>query len=182
MSLAVLLLVFMRIGLLTIGGGLAALPLLYDEVVVGGWISSEEFADMLAISQSTPGPIGVNMATFVGYQAGTVAGALTATCGMVLPSIVIILLIARFVDDYERRPAVRHILSALRPTAIGLIAAAACLIVVSTVLNVQDISSAGWPETAPVMLFPVLLFAASRWPSRPVAVLFSGAVCGMLFF
>ncbi len=116
--------IFFKIGLFTIGGGLATLPLLQQEMLSRGWLTQAEFIDMIAISQSTPGPIGVNLATFVGFRLASYSGAVIATCALSAPSVIIIVLIARFLRDYAHLPFVEGALSGLRPTAVGLIAAA----------------------------------------------------------
>ena len=97
---------FFKIGLFTIGGGLAALPLFQRELLALGWITPTEFIDMVAISQATPGPIGVNMATFAGFRVASYSGAVAATAGLAAPSLIIIVIIARFMKDYAHRPAV----------------------------------------------------------------------------
>ena len=116
---------FFKTGLLATGGGLATLPFLQQmSVSHPEWFSLEMLADMVAVSESTPGPLGVNMATYVGYTVGGVAGALVATFALVLPSILVILIIAAFLKHYMNSPLVQRVFAALRPAVTGLIAAA----------------------------------------------------------
>ena len=104
MTLLHLMLTFFYVGLFTIGGGLVAITLMYGPIVEGGLISSEQFYNMVAISESTPGPIGINMATYIGYQLYGVVGGIATTAATVLPSLIIIKLIARFFNRFRRSP------------------------------------------------------------------------------
>ena len=107
-----------------VGGGLATIPFLMDIADKYPWLTREMLADMIAVSESTPGPIGVNMATYAGFEAAGVAGALTATFSLVLPSFQVILLIARFLQKYNSSPLVQSTFSCIRPAVAGLIGAA----------------------------------------------------------
>ena len=115
---------FFKIGLFAVGGGLATIPFLMDIADKYPWLTREMLADMIAVSESTPGPIGVNMATYAGFEAAGVAGALTATFSLVLPSFLVILLIARFLQKYNSSPLVQSTFSCIRPAVAGLIGAA----------------------------------------------------------
>lgn len=129
-----LFLIFLKLGAFTFGGGAAMMPFLEDEVVSRGWLTAEQFVDFVAISESTPGPFAVNIATYVGSQMGSsemggsffwgVVGAACATFGLVLPSFVIILLIARFYEKFKSSNLVKGAMTGLKPVSIGLIAAA----------------------------------------------------------
>ena len=123
---------FFRIGLFTFGGGYAMLPLIQQAVEEQGWISSAELINFIAVSESTPGPFAVNMATYVGVEVGSatagfwggIFGALCATAGVVLPSFIIILLVARAFDKFKENKIVKGCMSGLKPAVIGLIGAA----------------------------------------------------------
>ncbi|MBO4235548.1 MAG: chromate transporter [Firmicutes bacterium] len=115
---------FMKIGLFSVGGGLATLPFLRELAVNTGWFTEAQLADMLAVSESTPGPIGINMATYVGFTIGGVPGAIISTLGLITPSIIIILLIALFLKNFSDNKYVKGAFYGLRPTSTGLIAAA----------------------------------------------------------
>ena len=119
-----LFLAFLKIGAFTFGGGYAMVPLIQAEVERMGWLTSEELIDFIAVSESTPGPLAVNMATFVGVRTAGVPGALCATLGVCLPSFVIILLVAKFFQKFKESLAVKGAMSGLKPAVIGLIAAA----------------------------------------------------------
>ena len=120
---------FFKTGLFAVGGGMATLPFLYDMSAKTGWFTAAQLADMVAVSESTPGPIGVNMATYVGFTTGGVPGALIATLGLVTPSIVVMLLIARVLQKFRQNPYVDAAFYGLRPCSVGLIAAAGLLVV-----------------------------------------------------
>ena len=126
---------FFKTGLFAVGGGMATLPFLYDISTRTGWFTHEMLADMIAVSESTPGPIGVNMATYVGYVTAGIPGAVTATLGLVTPSVVIILLIARALRAFRENPLVEAGFYGLRPCSVGLIAAAGLLVVKLALFN-----------------------------------------------
>lgn len=119
-----LLLTFMKIGVFTIGGGYAMLPLIQEAVIENGWMEPTEIVNFIAVAESTPGPFAINTATYVGMQMGGLFGALCATMGMVLPSFVIILVIANFFEKFKDNKVVEMIMSGLKPAVIGLIATA----------------------------------------------------------
>lgn len=116
---------FFKIGAFTFGGGLAMLPIIEDEVVANGWIDPNEFIDFVAVAESTPGPIAVNMATFVGSEVAGVFGAFCATLGVVLPSFLIILIIAGCYEKFKNSEIVKGCMSGLKPCVVGLIGASA---------------------------------------------------------
>ena len=126
---------FFKTGLFAVGGGMATLPFLYDISTRTGWYTHEKLADMIAVSESTPGPIGVNMATYVGFETAGIPGAVIATLGLVTPSIIIILLIARALKAFRENPYVEAGFYGLRPCSVGLIAAAGFLVVRLALLN-----------------------------------------------
>ncbi len=115
---------FFYIGLFTIGGGYAMIPMIQDLVVGKGWLLLEELVDFIAVSEATPGPFAVNIATFVGNHLGGPAAGLAATLGVILPSFIIILLVARVYDAFKENVYVQRVLYGLRPAVVGLIAAA----------------------------------------------------------
>lgn len=123
---------FFKIGLFTFGGGYAMLPLIQDEVAAHNWIASEDLINFIAISESTPGPFAINMSTYVGTQMGGLFGGICSTLGVVLPSFIIILIVAKFFDKFKNNKYVKGCMSGLKPAAIGLIGSA----VVSMALTV----------------------------------------------
>lgn len=126
---------FFKAGLFSIGGGMATLPFLYDISDKTGWFTYGQLADMVAISESTPGPIGVNMATYVGFTTAGVPGAVTATVGLITPSIIIILIVAGFLKSFKDNKYVQSAFYGLRPASTGLIAAAGLSVAAMVVLQ-----------------------------------------------
>ena len=124
MTILLMCLEFFKTGLLSVGGGLATLPFLYEMADRYPWFPRAQLGDMIAVSESTPGPMGVNMATYAGYTAFGVPGAVLATFSLVLPSILVILIVSRFLQRFQDSVLVKRILSGLRPASVGLIAAA----------------------------------------------------------
>ena len=123
-DLALLFVEFFKTGLFAVGGGLATVPFLREMGAAYGWIGEAELANIIAIAESTPGPIGVNAATYVGYLVCGIPGAILATIGLVTPSVIIIILVARAIRKYYDSHLVQSLFRALRPAAIGLITAA----------------------------------------------------------
>lgn len=126
---------FFKTGLFAIGGGLATLPFLQDMADRTGWFTRAQLADMLAVSESTPGPVGVNMATYVGFTTGGIGGALVATVGLVAPSIVIILIVAAFLKAFRDSKWVNAAFYGLRPASTALVAAAGISVVLIALVN-----------------------------------------------
>ncbi len=124
MILLELFLTFFKIGLFTFGGGYAMLPLIQSEVQAHGWMSQSALVDFIAVSESTPGPFAINIATYVGSETAGILGSVLATLGVVLPSFIIILIVAQCYEKFKTSFAVKAVLSGLRPAAIGLIGSA----------------------------------------------------------
>lgn len=124
MMLLILFLTFLKIGAFTFGGGYAMIPLIQAEVQSHGWLSAEELVNFVAIAESTPGPIAVNMATFVGTRMAGIPGAICATVGVVLPSYIIILIVAKCFQKFKSSRVVSGCMSGLRPAVVGLIGSA----------------------------------------------------------
>ena len=187
---------FLVIGAFTIGGGYAMLSLIQSQVVtVHGWISESTFTDIVAISQMTPGPIGINSATYVGYEVlyGAtglhwmgVLGSATATLALILPSFVIVLLIVRFYTRFKGSTLYEGTMGWLRPVVAGLIGAAAVILVIKTtwagcVPHVQVVREnfADWKS----WLLLAAAFAASQWGRvSPILIIIAGAVLGLVLY
>ena len=149
---------FFKIGLFTIGGGYAMLPLIQAETLAHGWLSPERMIDFIAVSESTPGPFAVNIATFVGMETCGIPGALCATAGVVLPSFIIILIVAKCFDRYRKSRVVGGCMSGMKPAVVGLIGAAV-LSVGGTVFFPAGVSFAALTDTA--FIVSALIFAAA---------------------
>ena len=124
MILLELFLIFLKIGAFTFGGGYAMIAMIQAEAENNGWLTQEQLVDFVALSESTPGPLAVNMATFVGLKTGGILGAVTATLGIVLPSFIVILIIAKFYEKYCKSKVVGGVMLGLKPAVVGMIGAA----------------------------------------------------------
>lgn len=133
-----LILEFFKIGLFAIGGGTATLPFLMDLTKKYDWFTASQLTDLVAISESTPGPMGVNMATFAGFHAAGVFGAILATLSLIFPSVVIILVISKFLTNYSKSTVVQSVFYGIRPAVAGLIAIAVFDLLKITLVTVQD--------------------------------------------
>ena len=132
---------FFKIGLFGFGGGYAMLSMIQGEVVTRyGWLTPQEFTDIVAISQMTPGPIGINSATYVGFTAtGSIWGSVIATFAVVLPSFILMLVISKFFLKYQKHPAVEAVFSGLRPAVVGLLASAALVLIQRILVHLKKI-------------------------------------------
>ena len=181
---------FFKIGLFGFGGGYAILSLIQNEVVTRyAWMTTSEVTDIVAISQMTPGPIGINAATYVGYTSvvnaglGTtwaVAGSLLATFSVMLPSFILMLLVSRFLLKYSNHPSVQAVFAVLRPVVIGLIASAALLLMNS--------DNFGHPATQPIRFYVSIalcllsFLAINRWKVSPIIVILLAGAFGGIFY
>lgn len=176
---------FAYIGFCTIGGGLVGISVMQQELIPRGLISAEEFYSMIAISESTPGPVGVNMATFIGYRLYGVLGGVVTTLGITLPSFVIIVLIALFAKSLKENPIVKKAFYGIRAASTGMIAVACYAVFSITVLSIQNFSSTkllsifNWKEG----LFFLLGFTCIRYFKKlhPLWIVLAGAIFGVLF-
>ena len=184
MSLLQLAFTFFYIGLFTIGGGQVAITLMQQAIVSAGLISQEQFYNMIAISESTPGPIGINMATYIGYELYGVPGALIVTAAQVSPAIIIILIIARFLKSFNENPYVKGSLAFLRPVTTGLI-----LVITFTLINPPASFSAlltleTWKtlfNPIPIAGYAVFVFLLFKVKLHPIGVIILGAIFGIVF-
>ena len=138
------------------GGGLATLPFIYNISDKTGWFTHQQIADMIAVAESTPGPIGINTATYVGYTTAGVIGALIATLGIIMPDIIVILIIARFLQKFRDSQAVQDVFYGLRPASTALIAAAGWGVVKIAMLNLNATSFAAIFQWKAIILAVVI--------------------------
>lgn len=130
---------FFKIGLFTIGGGQAMIPMITKDLVEMGAVSLEEVMDFIAIAESTPGPFAVNIATYVGMKTTGILGAIAATAGVVLPSVIIIIIVAKLLTAFMKKRAVGEVFSGVRSTVTGLLLSVLCTLMLSVLLGVNDI-------------------------------------------
>jgi len=174
---------YLKTGLFAIGGGLATLPFLSSMADRYGWFTPEQLTNMLAVSESTPGPIGVNMATYVGNTvAGPLAGVVT-TCGLVLPSYLVILVVAKMMRKFSDNRFVVSSLEMLRPVSVGMITAAVISVLLAVIFpgHTTFASLASCFSLASLILFAALLALYIKFPKlHPVVILAIGAVVGIV--
>ena len=177
--------VFFYIGLFSIGGGLAALPFVQQEAVNRGWVTLEEFFSMVAISESTPGPIGINLATYVGNMKYGALGGVLATLGNVLPSLIIIVIIAKYFQKFGDEPVVKAAFYGLRAAVVGLISVAFFDVLRVAIFHVENGISANltqWIDFKAAALFVVIYLVKEKLKLHPLVVIAIGAVSGILVF
>ncbi len=173
---------FFKIGLFGFGGGYAMLSMIQGEVVMRyEWISSQEFTDIVAISQMTPGPIGINAATYVGYTAtGSVWGSVIASFAVVLPSFILMLLISKFFLAYQKHPMVEAVFKGLRPAVVGLLASAALIL-----MNVENFNSPKddiYSFIVSVVIFLVAFIGTRKYKINPILMIFCCGIAGLLLY
>lgn len=163
---------FFKIGLFSFGGGYAMLPLIQQEVVtIHNWVSAKEFIDIVAISQITPGPIAINSATYIGYKTAGVLGSTVATLGVIAPSIIIMIIISRFFIKFKNNKYVEYAFLGLRPSTIGLVAAAAILTAKDSFIDFKS-----------VIIFAAAFFMSYKFKLDPILLTVIAAVAGFLLY
>lgn len=168
--------VFLLIGAFTFGGGYAMVAMIQQQVVSRGWMTTSQVIDFVAIAESTPGPIAVNMATFVGTQMGGFWGAVCATLGVVLPSFIVILIVARCYRAFQQSKWVRGVMSGLKPAVVGLIASAAAT--TGAAVFAGKGQTAAWFWWA---VLAVMLAVALKWKKlHPIVIICICAAIGMI--
>ena len=180
---------FFKTGLFAVGGGMATLPFLYDMSERTGWFTQEQLADMIAVGESTPGPIGVNMATSVGFETAGVPGAVVATFGLVCPCVIIILIIARVLKQFRENPTVDAVFYGLRPCSVALIAAAGMLVAKITFLDLDAWQAGGGIQGLlnwKALILGALLLYLTRGVKplkklHPIVFIAASAVVGIVF-
>ena len=185
MNILTLCISFFLTGLFAIGGGLAAIPIMQQFIVDRGWIEPELFYNMIAVSESTPGPIGVNMATYIGFENYGVLGGIATTFALALPSFVIILIIARSYARFQDNPLVKSGLYGIRAAVCGLIASAAYSVLSVTVLTPESFISAPSFFTLfdfkQLLIYAVIFALYKIFKKHPIWYIIFGAVCGIAF-
>lgn len=173
---------FFKIGLFGFGGGYAMISMIQGEVVTRHeWLSSTEFTDIIAISQMTPGPIGINSATYVGYSAVVnagyshvigILGSVVATVSVVLPSFILMVLISKFFLKYQKHPIIASVFKGLRPGVVGLLAAAALVL-----MNGENFGTYNWQILTSILLFAGTFIASYHYKVNPILLI---VICGFI--
>lgn len=176
---------FFKTGLFAVGGGLATLPFLYEISDATGWFTAQDIADMIAISESTPGPLGVNMATYVGFKTVGLLGGLISTLGLVCPAIIIIILVSKILDKFKESALVQKIFYGLRPASTALIAAAGIGVAKITLLKLDVFKETGaildifnWKC---IILAIVVYITLKKFKKHPIVYIAASALIGVIF-
>lgn len=174
---------FFVIGMFTFGGGYAIMSLIQSEVVAGrGWISEPTFTDIAAIAQMTPGPIGLNCSTYVGYEIGGVPGSLVASFAVVLPSFLIMLAIVKFYLKYKRTTMFGNVMNALKPAVAGLIGAAAFALICSVSSEGFRLVGENFPDIKSWIIFAVAILVSLFTKAGPIEILAGAGVIGLVLY
>ena len=173
---------FFKIGLFGFGGGYAMLSMIQGEVVTQyGWLTAQEFTDIVAISQMTPGPIGINAATYVGFTAtGSVWGSVIATFAVIFPSFILMLTISKFFLKYQKHPVVEAVFSGLRPAVVGLLASAA--LVLMTNENFGSPTQDTYQFIMSVIIFIVAFVGTRKYKVNPILMILACGLAGFFLY
>lgn len=184
-----LFLTFLKIGVVSFGGGYGMIPLLTDEVIAHKWLTESELMNFIAVSESTPGPIAINMATFIGASQGGVLGALLATLGVVLPAFVIILIVASIMWGLLQYAGVKAFLNGVRPVVVGLIIATSITMLLSVIFSLEKVYDLvvtfDWKATViftVVAVVHVVYKKIKKTSISPIILIIISAILGMLLY
>lgn len=176
---------FFKTGIFAIGGGLATLPFLFDIAERYPWFDHAMLLDMIAVAESTPGPIGVNVATYAGFTTAGLLGGIIATFGLILPSYIVIVIVAQFLAKFSHSPIVKSVFYGIRPAATGMIAAAGFSVFRSTLLfldHFEGIDTILKIFNLPaILLFAILYYLYVKFNKHPVFYIVGAAVIGIIF-
>lgn len=172
---------FLKTGLFAIGGGLATIPFLMDMAEKYPWFTTSELSNMIAVSESTPGPIGINMATYVGFTTAGPLGAVVATTALVLPSLVIIMIIAGFLQKFRENKLVKDTFYVLRPAVIGMLFVSLFSMVSPLLINFAGRAFGEIFNIKALVLFAILLFGILKLKKHPIVYIAIGALVGIIF-
>lgn len=176
---------FFKTGLFAIGGGLATLPFLKQIALRHTWFSVSQLTDMIAVSESTPGPIGINMSTYAGFHAAGVLGAIVSTLSLVLPSYIVILIVSHFLEKFKDSPLVQHVFYGIRPATAGLIAGAMFEVFLMSLFNMDAFQASGSMmdliRILPIIVYVIALICVIKLPKiHPIVFIIAGAVLGVV--
>lgn len=186
-TLIQLIIEFFKTGLFAVGGGLATLPFLYDIAEKTGWYTNQDILNLIAISESTPGAIGINMATYVGFLTEGVLGGILATLALIAPSLIIIIIISKVLEQFKSSPVVQGVFKGLRPASTGLIVAAGLSVAELAFLNLEAwtgfsvnslLAVINWKA---IVLAMVVYFGLVKFKKHPIIYIAISAVAGIVF-
>jgi len=170
MILIELFLTFFKIGLFTFGGGYAMLPLIQEEMVNHGWLTIDQFVDIVAVSQMTPGAVAINNATFVGYKVAGIGGTIMSTFGLIAPSLIIIAIVSKLLNKFKDHPLVEGAWQGIRPAVVGLIMVAVISIGKEVITGINGI-----------IIGIIALFLLAKVKLHPIGVIMISGMLGLIF-
>lgn len=176
---------FLQVGLFSFGGAYGAIPVIREVVMKYGWVSEEKFAYLLAISESTPGPIMVNTATYIGNEVGGILGAALATFTVCLPAFIIILVLSMILKNFLKNQYVTAVLNGIKPCIIGIIAATGLHMIIENCFENGLSISANWQTFVISAILFVVMFLYKRWKKKamsPILLIAVAACCGIILF
>lgn len=175
---------FLQIGLFSIGGGYAAMPLIQNQVVdIHSWLTMTQFGDIITIAEMTPGPIAINSATFVGTQVAGLPGAIVSTLGCVFPSFIIVLTLAFIYYRFRGLDVIQGVLSGLRPAVIAMIASAGISLLIMAVYGQRSIpDNLAAFDVVAVIIFLLGFFTLRKWKCNPIYVMLGSGVVGLILY
>lgn len=180
-NIFLLIIEFFKTGLFAVGGGLATIPFLGEMGLKYGWFTTEMLSTMIAVSESTPGPIGVNMATYVGYNVSGVLGALLATISLVSPSLIVICIVARYYQQFKESKIVKMIFAGIKPAVVAFIGSA-CLTLFVAVLFKPGNTGLEFFNIKSIILLTILLLASKKFKDvHPIVFIIASAIIGIIF-
>lgn len=190
-----LLITFFKIGLFCFGGGYGMIPLLEREIVTHNWLTSQEFVNIISISEMTPGPIAINTATFIGYKIGGIPGGILATAGVVLPSLILILIISHFLLKFQHHLIVKETIYGIRPVVLALIIQAAIFVAkntlfregvnIKTILAILNFNTGNYfleiinPFTIAITIISLIMLLVFK--IHPILAILTGGAMGVIF-
>lgn len=183
-----LFLTFLQIGAVSFGGGYGMISMIREKVLLNAWLTEEELLNMIAVSESTPGPIAVNMATFIGSSQGGILGSLCATLGVVLPAFTIILIIASLIRNFLKYAGVQAFLNGVRPCVVGLILATGLTMLASTIFDFSTIESVPNVDIRGIIILAIVIAIATVYKkiknkkASPIIMILISAGLGMLLY
>ena len=181
MTYLLLFIEFFKTGLFAIGGGLATVPFLFEIANNYPWFTPEQLTDMIAVAESTPGPIGVNMATYAGFSAGGIPGALIATTGLVMPSVIVIIIVAKILAKFKDNKFVNYAFYGIRPAVAGMIIAAWISLFKMCVINEGFTGIADLFYLKELIIFLILTVMCLKTKINPICYIILGAIVGIIF-
>ena len=175
---------FFKTGLFSVGGGLATIPFLTDMAARTGWFTAQQVADMLAVSESTPGPIGVNMASYIGFDTAGILGAVIATLGLITPSVIVIMIIAGFLQKFRNSKTVNDVFYGLRPASTALVTSAGLSVAMSIFVVVGGVTEHTFSLNWPAVILAAAVFLTMKFTKlkklHPIVFIGISALIGIL--